>query len=167
MVVDRLAEGMRARDLGRRWHGVAARATFAGETIYILKPQTYMNVSGRAVAAAIRELNPDNQDILIIYDDLVLPLGTLRFRPQGSDGGQKGMRSILEYLGHHNIPRLRLGIGADTILTPREFVLKPFAQHELPLLRGMMEQGAQAIEVWLHRGIAVAMNKFNGSVVLD
>lgn len=167
MVVDRLASGMRATDLARRWHGVVARATFASEKVYILKPQTFMNVSGRSVAAAIRELNPDNQDILIVYDDLALPLGTLRFRPQGSDGGQKGMRSILECLGHQNVPRLRLGIGADTGLTPREFVLKPFSKAELPLLQAMVEQGTEAIQLWLHRGMNAAMNKFNGPAVLD
>ena len=99
---------MKATDLGRRWHGVVARASFAGEKVYILKPQTYMNLSGRAVAAAVRELDLDIDDILIVYDDLALPLGTLRFRPRGSDGGQKGMRSVLEHLGHQNVPRLRL-----------------------------------------------------------
>src|SRR5690554_1795639 len=153
MVVERLAREMKATDLGRRWHSVVARASFAGEKVYILKPQTYMNLSGRAVAAAVGELSLDYEDILIVYDDLALPLGTLRFRPRGSDGGQKGMRSILEHIGHQNVPRLRLGIGADSPLTPREFVLEPFSRDELPLLKAMVEQGAQAIEYWLYRGM--------------
>lgn len=167
MVVDRLAQGMRAIDLGRRWHGVTARASFAGNKVYILKPQTYMNDSGRAVVAALRELNLNNCDILIVYDDLALPLGTLRFRSGGSDGGQKGIRSILEQVGHQDVPRLRLGIGADSPLTPREFVLRPFFEEELPLLENMVDQGVQAVEIWLHRGMGPAMNRFNGPIQFD
>ncbi|MGI6365788.1 MAG: aminoacyl-tRNA hydrolase [Bacillota bacterium] len=167
LVVERLAREMKATDLGRRWHGVVARASFAGEKVYILKPQTYMNLSGRAVAAAVRELDLDIEDILIVYDDLALPLGTLRFRPRGSDGGQKGMRSVLEHLGHQNVPRLRLGIGADSSLTPRDFVLEPFSRQELPLFEAMAEQAVQAIEHWLYRGMTAAMNKYNGPVTLE
>jgi len=168
MVIDQLARTMRITDLGKRWHGVAARALYAGEKVYILKPHTYMNNSGKAVAAAIRELNPQEEDIIIAYDELALPLGTLRFRPSGSDGGQKGMRSILQTLGHQRIPRLRLGIGAaaDSPLTPRDYVLSSFSKEEQPLLEAMLDQGAQALALWLHRGIGPAMNKYNGAVEL-
>lgn len=162
----RLAYGLKAADLGRRWHGVVAEADFAGEKVFILKPQTYMNNSGKAVAAALRELNLPLENTLIIYDDLALPLGTLRFRPGGSDGGQKGMRSIIEQLGE-NVPRLRLGIGADSALTPQEFVLSPFDSAELHLLEAMLNRAVMAVKCWLDEGITAAMNKFNGPVPPD
>lgn len=165
--VELFASNFRALDRGKRWHGVVASGTFAGEKVYILQPQTYMNDSGRAVAAAVRELNPDNIDILIVYDDLVLPLGMLRFRLRGSDGGQKGMRSILQALGHQHVPRLRLGIGADSPLPPREFVLAPFSQDEFNLVELMLERSVLAMEMWLRRGITEAMNRFNGPVQPD
>lgn len=165
--VELFASNFRALDRGKRWHGVVASGTFAGEKVYILQPQTYMNDSGRAVAAAVRELNPDNIDILIVYDDLALPLGMLRFRLRGSDGGQKGMRSILQALGHQHVPRLRLGIGADSPLSPREFVLAPFSQDEFNLVELMLERSVLAMEMWLRRGITEAMNRFNGPVQPD
>ncbi|MGI6362767.1 MAG: aminoacyl-tRNA hydrolase [Bacillota bacterium] len=159
--VDALTKGLRGQSQIRRWHGVAAEASFAGEKIHILKPMTYMNDSGRAVAAAIRELNPQWEDILIVFDDIALPLGTLRFRRRGSDGGQKGMLSILQAIGHQEIPRLRLGIGADSVLPPREFVLQPFSPQEIPLVDAMVSKAAMAIEYWLYRGITMAMSRFN------
>lgn len=162
--VDAFSKGLRGKSQTRRWHGVATEASFAGEKIHILKPMTYMNDSGRAVAAAIRELNPQWEDILIVFDDIALPLGTLRFRRRGSDGGQKGMLSILQAIGHQEIPRLRLGIGADSPLPPREFVLQPFAVQEVPLVEGMVTNAAMAIELWMYRGIAVAMNRYNGQI---
>lgn len=161
--VDKFSRNLRATDQAKRWHGLAAKTSFAGEKVFILKPQTYMNDSGKAVAAAVQELNPDNADILIVLDDIALPLGTLRFRPQGSDGGQNGMKSIIQVLGQ-NIPRLRLGIGADSPLIPRDFVLNPFLPGETKLVETMIDQGARAIELWVRRGIITAMNQYNGHV---
>lgn len=164
--VERVAANLRAFEQGRIWQGTVARTSFAGEKIYLLKPLTFMNNSGRSVAAAIKELNPDEDDVLIVFDDLALPLGTLRFRIRGSAGGQKGMQSILQALGHQEVSRLRLGIGADSPLIPRDFVLHPFAKDELPLVEKMLEEAAHAIELWIHQGIVPAMNKYNGPVEL-
>jgi PTH1 family peptidyl-tRNA hydrolase len=165
--VDILAKNLRGRELGRRWHGVVTTAAFAGEKVYILKPMTYMNDSGRAVAAAVKEINPDWEDVLIVFDDIALPLGTLRFRHSGSDGGQKGMLSILQAFGHQEVPRLRLGIGADSLLIPRDFVLQPFDSLELALAEKMLAQAAKAIELWIFRGITAAMSRYNGQVQPD
>lgn len=165
--VDAFAKSLRGISQCRRWHGVATEAVFAGEKVFILKPMTYMNDSGRAVAAAIRELNPQWEDILIVFDDIALPLGTLRFRRRGSDGGQKGMFSILQAIGHQELPRLRLGIGADSLLIPRDFVLQPFAQHELDLVEAMLAQAARAIGLWMYRGITAAMSMYNGPVEIS
>lgn len=159
--VERFARGLTKPSSSYRWQGLLTEATFGGEKIYILQPRTYMNNSGRAVAAALRHLNPDWEDILIVYDDIALPLGTLRFRRKGSAGGQKGMLSILQAVGHQELPRLRLGVGADSLLPPRDFVLQPFAQHERELVETMLDHAAQAIDLWMFRGIVAAMNKFN------
>ncbi|MDD4657920.1 MAG: aminoacyl-tRNA hydrolase [Eubacteriales bacterium] len=165
--VDAFAKSLRGISQCRRWHGMATEAVFAGEKVFILKPMTYMNDSGRAVAAAIRELNPQWEDILIVFDDIALPLGTLRFRRRGSDGGQKGMLSILQAVGHQELPRLRLGIGADSLLIPREFVLQPFAQQELALVEAMLAEAAKAINLWMYRGITEAMSRYNGQVEIS
>lgn len=167
MAVERLAHSMRAKDMGRRWHGVLARASFAGTHVYMLKPQTYMNNSGSAVTAAVKELKPDLENLLIVFDDLALPLGTLRFRLRGSDGGQKGMLSIIQALGHQDVPRLRLGIGADSLLIPRDFVLQRFSQGETAMVEAMLLQSTRAMELWVHRGIRPAMNRYNGPVSID
>lgn len=150
------------KDQYQCWRGQVIEAAFAGERIFILQPMTYMNDSGRSVAAAIKDLNPDWEDILVVYDDIALPLGTLRFRCRGSAGGQKGMLSILQSLGHQELPRLRLGTGADSPLPPREFVLAPFAQEELPLVEAMLVQATKAIDLWMFRGIAAAASRYNG-----
>lgn len=162
--VEQFAKGLRNKSNYHRWQGLVTEARFAGKRITILQPQTYMNNSGFAVAKAIKALDPDWEDILIVYDDLALPLGTLRFRPQGSDGGQKGMLSIIQAVGHQALPRLRMGIGADSHLPPRDFVLNQFSAEELGLVESMLLYAEKAIGCWLYRGIAAAMNQFNGQV---
>jgi PTH1 family peptidyl-tRNA hydrolase len=162
--VDAFTKGLRGQSKLRRWHGMVTEASFAGDKVHVLKPLTYMNDSGRAVAAAIRELNPQWEDILIVFDDIALPLGTLRFRRRGSDGGQKGMFSILQAIGHQELPRLRLGIGADSLLPPRDFVLQQFTTQEVPLVEAMVTKAAGAIGLWMYRGITLAMSQNNGPV---
>lgn len=162
--VEAFTAGLRGARRYRRWHGLVAEATFAGERIYILRPQTYMNDSGRAVLAALSQLDPNWEDILVVFDDIALPLGTLRFRRRGSDGGQKGMLSILQAVGHQELPRLRLGVGADSLLPPRDFVLSSFAAEETQLVGTMLSQAAKAIDLWLYRGMTTAMSRYNGPV---
>lgn len=164
MVVDALARRLRAEDLGRKWHGVAARAFRGGQEIYILKPSTYMNLSGRAVLAAKSQLTLPLQEILVVSDDLALPVGTLRFRPRGSSGGQKGLQSIIDTLGSSDFPRLRLGIGADSPLVPKDFVLEAFSAQEEPEIEQTIARAVQGIECWLARGMEPTMARFNGAV---
>lgn len=160
--VELFTEGLRNPKHSRRWHGLVTEAGFAGQKVFILRPMTYMNNSGLAVGAAIKEIKPDWEDIIVVYDDIALPLGTLRFRPRGSDGGQKGMLSILQTVGHQELPRLRLGVGADSPLLPRDFVLSPFCPEEFALVQEMLIKAEKAIGFWLYRGMRAAMNKYNG-----
>jgi PTH1 family peptidyl-tRNA hydrolase len=132
--------------------------------VTLLLPQTMMNRSGDAVAAAQRRWPISLQDLLIVCDDVNLPLGRLRVRPQGSDGGQHGLASCLAALGTEEVPRLRIGIGCEPLpqdLT--EYVLSPFGSSEQPVLRRMLAQAVEACEWWAAEGIDAAMNRVNSS----
>lgn len=164
MVADALAARLRAMEAGKRWRGVVARAELAGETVWLLKPQTYMNNSGISVRLAVRELNLPLASVLVVCDDLALPLGMLRFRSKGSSGGQKGLESVIRELGTEEFNRLRLGIGADVALTPREFVLAPFDGSERHVAGKVIQRAVAGCVIWLTRGIEAAMNQSNGFI---
>ena len=163
-VVDALAAQTRASEGGKRWHGLTAKINISGETVWLLKPQTYMNRSGRSVAAAVAQLKLPLDKVLVVCDDLALPLGVLRFRAGGSSGGQKGMESIVDALDSQEFCRLRIGIGADSQLTPRDFVLNSFEADELVLLEKVIGEAVSGCITWIHLGIYAAMNKHNGNV---
>lgn len=164
MAVDALAGRLRASDQGRRWRGVVARATYNETEFWLLKPHTYMNLSGLAVAAAVKELNCPFEDILVICDDLALDLGVVRFRARGSAGGQKGLASVIDALGTAEFARLRLGIGADSHLIPRDFVLDNFQPDELTLVNKVLNHAVEGVLTWSGQGIEQAMASFNGPV---
>lgn len=129
----------------------------------LMKPRTMMNDSGHAVAAAKRRwsLQPA-QEVLIVCDDVNLPLGTMRMRPRGSDGGHHGLASCLAQLGTNAVPRLRVGVGVDPL--PKDladFVLSPFRNAERPLITQLVARAAEACEVWAADGIQAAMNQTN------
>lgn len=128
--------------------------------ITLLKPKTYMNLSGGAVASYLNNHNINLSNILIICDDINLPFGVIRIRPKGSDGGQKGLRSIITSLGTQEIPRLRLGIG-DDFDDAVEYVLSPFRKSEITNLTLIINVAVEAIEYFVLHGIESAMNKFN------
>ncbi len=131
-------------------------------SVLLAKPQTFMNLSGQAVGRLSRahEIPPDQ--ILVVYDDLDLPLGRLRLRPEGGSGGHKGMHSILEVLGTPLFPRLRVGIDRPPgRMDPAEYVLQPFSDEEKPILAEAVERAVAAIECWLAEGIVAAMDRFN------
>jgi PTH1 family peptidyl-tRNA hydrolase len=126
LVVDQLADRHAVARPRRKFQSLLGEARVGGETVWLLQPQTYMNLSGEAVAAAIRFYQLDLADLLVIGDDLSLPLGRLRFRRKGSDGGHKGLRSIIASLGTDEFARLRLGIA--------EPEAPPIADFRLPIL---------------------------------
>lgn len=164
MVVDVLAARLRAREAGKRWRGVIAQAESGGETIILLKPHTFMNNSGVSVGMAVRALDLPLSRLLVVCDDLALPLGMLRFRTRGSSGGQKGLESIICDLVTDNIPRLRVGIEAETMLTAREYVLRPFATEQQQLVEKVIQRAVAGCITWLTQGIDDAMNLHNGFI---
>jgi PTH1 family peptidyl-tRNA hydrolase len=133
-----------------------------GRRVILTKPQTYMNRSGTSVSRVCRAFEIPPERILVVYDDLDLPLGRLRLRPEGGSGGHKGMRSIIQSLGTHSFPRLRVGIDRPPgRMDPADYVLQPFSEDEECSLAGITEVASAAIECWITDGITAAMDRFN------
>ncbi len=160
--------------LAKRWHtefkqgkGKYLQASFhlEGEKVLLVKPLTFMNLSGQAVRAVIHYFNfTDLSRLLVICDDLNLPFGTIRLRRSGSDGGQKGLRSVIQELNTEEIPRLRIGIGngfSDAV----RYVLSPFSKEEQKFLPEILNWAADAVEVFITEGIERAMSKFNRHII--
>jgi PTH1 family peptidyl-tRNA hydrolase len=127
----------------------------------IIKPTTFMNLSGESVRAVVDYYKIPTEDVLIVYDDLSLELGKIRFRANGSDGGHNGIKSVIKHLGTNNISRLKIGIGPQPNLPSEVFVLQNFAKEELETLKGVLANAKDGISCFFREGIAVAQNKFN------
>ncbi len=146
------------------FHGELVEASIGGEKVLLLCPHTLMNLSGQSVLAARDFYKVEHKDLLVVGDDLNLPLGKLRFRASGSSGGQKGLKDILHRLGGEDVPRLRIGIGSPP--SGRDvagYVLGRFAKNEIDEIEIAIKEAADAVTVWVCEGVAVAMNKYNGS----
>lgn len=127
----------------------------------IIKPTTFMNLSGETVRAVMDYYKIPIEDILIIYDDLSLELGKIRFRQNGSDGGHNGIKSVLKHLGTQNVARLKIGIGPQPNLPSEVFVLQNFSKDELENLKPVLSKAKNGITCYFKEGISVAQNKFN------
>ncbi|MFH1857393.1 MAG: aminoacyl-tRNA hydrolase [Candidatus Omnitrophota bacterium] len=148
----------RSLSLGARW----GKGRWSQGEMRIVLPQSYMNLSGKVVARCLSKWGCVPEEMLVVVDDLHLPLGQLRIRLNGSDGGQKGLRSIIETLGTENFPRLRFGIEPERMKEPWErFVLKPFSRKEAPLVEEALEKTRACCHLWLEQGIDACMNQFN------
>jgi PTH1 family peptidyl-tRNA hydrolase len=124
-----------------------------------------MNDSGRAVVPLARFYKVEPEHMMVAYDDLDLPPGAVRLRPEGGSGGHKGMRSIIKHLGAQDFPRLRIGIGRPPgRVDPAAYVLQDLSIEEEPLLQEVLAHAAAAIEIWLQQGIETAMNQYNRGV---
>src|SRR5215212_2521579 len=161
-VVNRLAEGGSGATFTRKFDGLLAEADIDFRRVLLLKPETFMNLSGRSVAQALRFYRLGLADLLVVCDDLNLPLGKLRIRGGGSDGGQKGLRDISAHLGSEDYARLRLGIGQRGEADASDFVLSRFRSSERPPIEDALILAAQAVAVWVTQGLPAAMNRFNG-----
>ncbi len=143
-------------------HAIIAQGRVGGQRVIIAKPQTFMNDSGRAVGALLRFYKIPIEHLLVIYDELDLPFGVIRLRPDGGAGGHNGMRSIIQHLGGNQFARLRLGIGRPPgRMDPAAFVLQDFNRDEAAELDALLDRAGQAIETFLAAGITAAMNQFN------
>jgi PTH1 family peptidyl-tRNA hydrolase len=166
MVIDKLAEiaGISIRRMERR--ALVGKGEFADARLVVAKPQTFMNDSGKAVASLLKFYKVPVECLLVVHDDLDLPFGTLRLRPSGGTGGQRGMESIAEKLGTRDYARLRIGIGRPPgRMDPRDYVLHDFDPGEQDHLPAILATAVDAIGLFIREGMDEAMNRFNGSAI--
>jgi PTH1 family peptidyl-tRNA hydrolase len=159
--LDRLAEDWGLSFSNRKHKALLAQGEIAGLKTTLAKPQTFMNLSGEAVERLARFYELPPEGLLVIYDDLDLPLGKIRLRPEGGSGGHRGMNSIIEHLGTGGFPRLRVGIGRPAHGDPEDYVLSDFAPDERITIEETYERAISAVELWLAEGIVAAMNRYN------
>ena len=158
MVLDRLA-----RRFGAEWKADKARKgeLAAGPGVLLIKPQTFMNCSGECVGPIMRYYKFEPEQVLVIYDDISFPVGTMRLRSSGSAGGHNGMKSLIAHLGGEKFPRIRVGIGAPGQKEMVGHVLGRFAPDERPLLEDCLAKAEEATVMMLREGFQAAANKYN------
>jgi peptidyl-tRNA hydrolase, PTH1 family len=173
LAVDRIAEGCGVELTNRRGRALTARARIAGQDVLLAKPETFMNLSGLSVAALIQELEIANpsEDVIVLYDELALPLGTLRIRERGSANGHNGVKSISGVLGTEEWIRIRIGVGKPALADGREvkaggkdYLLSPMRRMQLEVLDEVLDRVKAAVETILTKGTGPAMSEFNGTV---
>lgn len=144
---------------------VVATGVIHGKKVILAKPQTYMNLSGEAVRSLVDFYKVDLPNILIICDDLDIPLGTVRLRKSGSAGGQNGIKSVIQHLGTQEFSRLRFGIGRPPgKMQAKDYVLSGFQGDDAILATQVVDRAADAVETWLKEGIEIAMTRHNGDI---
>ena len=168
LAIDRIAEDCGVMITNRRGRALTARAKLAGHDVLLAKPETFMNLSGLSVAALIQELEISLEDIIVLYDELALPLGTIRIRPDGRSNGHNGVKSISGVLGTEEWLRIRIGVGKPALADGREikaagkdYLLSPMRKQELAVLDEVLDRTRGAVEMVLTQGVSAAMNEFN------
>ena len=170
LAIDRIAEGCGAVLGNRRGRALTAKAAICGQEVLLAKPETFMNLSGLSVAALVREfeIGRPSEDVIVLYDELAIPLGTIRIRERGSAGGHNGVKSISGVLGTEEWIRVRIGVGKPSLPGGREvkaggkeYLLAPMRRMMLQELDPVLDRARDAVEVILSQGVGAAMNEFN------
>ncbi|MCS6993546.1 MAG: aminoacyl-tRNA hydrolase [Anaerolineales bacterium] len=165
MLIDRLSVRLNAQGMKIQSKAIVITTQYEGRKLILAKPQTYMNLSGQSVQGLVRFYKVPLDHLLVAHDDLDLPFCTIRMRPGGGAGGQKGVKSIIEQLGTPDFPRLRLGIDRPPgRMDAAAYVLQEFSQKELLTVSETLDRAAEAALTWVTEGLNAAMNKFNGAV---
>ncbi len=161
--VDVLSKKLGVPMRSRRFKTVHGLGDYAGNKVILVKPQTYVNLSGEAVRSLSRYYGVEPEHILVVYDDVYLEMGTIRVRPSGSAGGHNGLRNIISQLGSDQFPRVRLGTGPQPEgMDLIEFVLRPMTSGERKTMKEVYEEAAEACLALIKDGAESAMNLFNG-----
>jgi len=164
MVIDRLAVRLGARGLKVQSKAIVTSANYEDRKLILAKPQTYMNLSGQSIQGLANFYKLPLENLLVAHDDLDIPFGTIRMRPGGGPGGQKGIASTIERLGTKDFARLRLGIGRPPgRMDPAAYVLQDFSRDEAKILSELLDRAADATLEFVINGLDKAMNKFNGT----
>ena len=171
LAVDRIAAVCDVQIANRRGRALTARARLAGHDVLLAKPQTYMNESGLSVAARLQEFEVGIEHLIVLYDELAIPLGTLRIRERGSAAGHNGVKSISAMLGTEEWTRIRIGIGRPPLESGRavkaggkDFLLTPMRKQGLAELDEVLDQAVRVVEAVLTKGVKAAMNQFNRKI---
>jgi peptidyl-tRNA hydrolase, PTH1 family len=165
MLIDRLAVRLGARGMKVQSKAIVTTAIYQERKLILAKPQTYMNLSGHSAQGLLNFYKVPVENMLIAHDDLDLPFGTIRLRPKGGPGGQKGMASTIEQLGTDGFSRLRIGIGRPPgRMDPAAYVLQNFSKDEMKVISEIIDRAADAALEFVVNGINMAMNKYNGSI---
>ena len=162
MLIDLLAQEAQTQVKRDECRALIGRAVIENQTVELAKPQTYMNLSGESVSCLLAKPDRSVEKLIVISDDLALPLGTIRLRPKGSHGGQNGLRSIIDCLRTNEFIRLRIGIMPQhPISNAKNFVLESFAKSESETVENILKRSADAIRSVVSDGVEKAMAKFN------
>ncbi|SFJ35489.1 aminoacyl-tRNA hydrolase [Thermoflavimicrobium dichotomicum] len=161
-VIDELSKRWGIPVHKEKWKSLVGEGVVHGEKVLLIKPLTFMNNSGEAVRPALDYLKGNVEDLVVIYDDMDLPLGQVRLRLKGSAGGHNGMKSMIAHLGTQNFKRIRIGIDHPPVqISVPDYVLSPFSKDEWPIAQEAAQIAANAVEQWIKTDFVDAMNKFN------
>ncbi len=167
-VCDGFAERHHLGEEVRKFGGVFRRGRVRGEDVGVLKPQTYMNLSGESVSEAVRYLPAEAPDLILVYDEMDLPSGRLRIRPRGGSAGHKGVQSVIDRLGTGDFPRLRVGVGrGDERRGAVAHLLGRTSKRERKRISQTVDLAVEALDFMLECGVEEAMNRYNGLPPLD
>ena len=163
LAVDRIAGECGVRVNNRHCRAQTARTRLAGHEVVLAKPETYMNLSGTSVVELVREYEAKpEEDLVLLYDELDLPFGTIRVRPRGRSAGHNGVESVIAALGTQEITRIRMGVAPDhPVGDGARYVLSQFKKSQLEVVEQVLDQAAEAVKMILAEGVQAAMNRFN------
>lgn len=168
MVIEEVIQDLGLTGKKVKCKAVISEGKYNGKKIITAKPQTYMNLSGEAVQCLVRFYKVEPNHMMVIHDDLDLPFGTIRIRPKGGAGGQKGIGSIIQRMGTQEFGRLRVGIGRPPgRMNAADYVLQDFSKNEKEELPFLLNQIKDAVRSFLETDLETAMNKYNGNVIQD
>ena len=159
--LDVLSDEMNQSIDKEKFKGLYTKFKYKGEDVILLKPQTYMNNSGESVAAVMQFFKIPVEDLLVIYDDMDMPVGKLRLRQKGSAGGHNGIKSIISHIGTQEFDRIRIGIGKDKLIPVVDWVLGKFSQEQQEDLNHALEQAAKAAKFSIKHSFSDTMNRYN------
>jgi PTH1 family peptidyl-tRNA hydrolase len=162
MVIDKLSSAYGIKVNRKGFDAIWGEGMIEQEKVILVKPQTFMNLSGRTVKGIFKSRNFETSGLLVISDDMDLDIGRIRVRQRGSSGGHKGVKSIIDALGTDNFARIRIGIGkSGNREIAEEYVLRPFSKSDSPIAKEAVQTAAEAAVIIIKDGVAEAMNKYN------
>jgi PTH1 family peptidyl-tRNA hydrolase len=165
MAIEQMADELNIRMSRMQSKAIIGVGSIGEARVVLARPQTFMNLSGQSVSGLLRFYKVPLERMLVIHDDIDLPFGTLRLRPEGGSGGQRGLASVIQQLGTQSFPRMRLGVGRPPgRMQPSDYVLQAFSPGEQEMIKIVLGRAAEAARTFVLEGLEKAMNHYNGAV---